>query len=171
MGKADRQAWAHFIDSGLHRTTPSAGASAPWEAPPTSAATSLAQRAVRAAMENRVGRLGNRATVIDGIKFHSKLEADRWRELQLLQKAGEVLYTLRQVPFDVAPGVTYRLDFLIRWANGRREACTSCAQATEPVTYEDTKGHLTDTSRTKIAVVQERYRIHIRILTRADVSR
>ena len=110
-----------------------------------------------------VGRHGNHATTVNGYRFASKLEADRYRELVLLRLAGQVLWFIRQVPFDVAPGVVYRCDFLVMW--------NRTGTAEEPVTIEDTKGHLTDLSRTKIAVVEERYGIRVRILTRADVSR
>lgn len=108
-------------------------------------------------------RMGNRATVVDGITFQSKLESDRYRELELLNRSGEVAYFLRQVPFDVAPKVRYRADFVIVW-NRSGPAC-------EIVTVEDTKGFLTSTARVKIAAVEHRYRIKITILTRANVRR
>jgi hypothetical protein len=110
-----------------------------------------------------VGQHGNRITHVNGYRFASRLEADRYRELLLLHKAGEVRWFIRQVPFDVAPGVVYRCDFLVVWnRTGTAEDCVS---------IEDTKGHLTQTSRTKIAVVQERYGVRVRILTREQVSR
>lgn len=109
------------------------------------------------------GRHGNKITTVDGYRFASRLEADRYRELVLLRHAGQIRWFLRQVPFDVAPGVVYRCDFLVMW--------NRTGTAEDTVTIEDTKGHLTATSRTKIAVVQERYGITVRILTRADVSR
>lgn len=110
-----------------------------------------------------LGRHGNRTTEVNGVKFQSKLESDRYRELLLEVQAGAVCWFLRQVPFDVAPRVVYRADFLVlhnRAGIGR-----------DIVTVEDTKGHLTDQARIKIAVVQQRYGITIRILRRADVSR
>jgi len=109
------------------------------------------------------GRHGERTTIVDGIKFRSKLEADRYRELKLLRAGGQVKWFLRQVPFDVSVGVVYRLDFLVCWNRS--------GIADEVLTYEETKGHLTDASRIKIGVVQERYGITINILRRADVSR
>jgi hypothetical protein len=50
-------------------------------------------------------------TISDGIKFQSKKEARYYDELKLRQKAGEVVFFLRQVPFDLAGGVKYRCDF------------------------------------------------------------
>jgi hypothetical protein len=104
--------------------------------------------------------MGAQATRVDGIRFASRLEADRYCELKLLQAAGDVVYFLRQVPFDLAPGVTYRADFLVVWSHGSRE----------PV-IEDTKGYLTATARVKLRVVESRYPVKIKILTRKEVSR
>jgi hypothetical protein len=112
----------------------------------------------------KTGRVkGARATLVDGIKFPSKLEADRYRELKLLRASGAVLYFLRQVPFVVAPGVGYRCDFLVVWDR--------IGTPHETITVEDCKGHLTGESRIKIAAVQDRYGIKIKLLSRKDVSR
>lgn len=108
-------------------------------------------------------RMGNRATTIDGIRFASKLEADRYRELLLLRQAGEVLYFLRQVPFDVATAVVYRADFVVMW--------NRTGTPRENVTVEDTKGHQTEVARVKLAAVQDRYGIKITVLRRADVRK
>ena len=50
-------------------------------------------------------------TVRDGIKFQSKLEAAYYETLKLKVKAGVVIFFLRQVPFHLPGGVTYRVDF------------------------------------------------------------
>lgn len=57
-------------------------------------------------------------TEVDGIKFASKKEAKWYGHYKLLQKAGDVLFFLRQVPFDLPGGVKYRCDFLVFWSNG-----------------------------------------------------
>jgi hypothetical protein len=122
----------------------------------------VAAEHARAPRKNRLQNVA-RPTILDGIRFASKLEADRYRELKLLQLTGEVAYTLRQVPFLVATGKVYRLDFMIIWnRSGPRE---------EVITYEDTKGRLTEVSALKIAAVQDRYGIKIKLLRRGDVSR
>ncbi len=54
----------------------------------------------------------------DGIKFDSTKEARYYDELQLRVKAGEVLFFLRQVPFELPGGVKYRVDFQEFWADG-----------------------------------------------------
>ena len=48
----------------------------------------------------------------DGIKFDSKKEAQYYDELKIRVKANEVLFFLRQVPFDLPGNVRYRVDFV-----------------------------------------------------------
>ena len=57
-------------------------------------------------------------TELDGIKFASKKEARYYSELKLRQKAGEVVFFLRQVPFHLPGNVKYVVDFVEFWANG-----------------------------------------------------
>ena len=40
---------------------------------------------------------------IDGIKFHSKKEGNRYEELKLLQRAGAITDLQRQVKFEIVP--------------------------------------------------------------------
>jgi len=54
----------------------------------------------------------------DGIKFPSKKERDYYLKLILARKSGELLFFLRQVPFHLAGGIIYRLDFMEFWSNG-----------------------------------------------------
>lgn len=64
-----------------------------------------------------------RKTEVDGIVFDSKLEAHRYRELQLLERAGEISDLQRQVKYELIPSqkldgkvveraVTYVADFV-----------------------------------------------------------
>ena len=48
-------------------------------------------------------KYGARKTVVDGITFASKKEANRYRELKLLEKAGEICCLRLQVPFELIP--------------------------------------------------------------------
>lgn len=69
-------------------------------------------------LESRLKRLENkfnaRKTVVDGITFDSKREAERYRALVLLQSAGEITDLKLQVPFELLPaqyaetGETYK---------------------------------------------------------------
>lgn len=63
-----------------------------------------------------------RKTVVDGIEFDSRREANRYAELKLLQRAGEITDLMRQVTYVLIPRqpkpsggyerpVTYTADF------------------------------------------------------------
>jgi hypothetical protein len=51
--------------------------------------------------ESRRVKYGNRKVVVDGIRFDSQREADRWQVLQLMQFAGEISELERQVRFPL----------------------------------------------------------------------
>lgn len=89
-----------------------------------------------------------RRTNVDGIKFSSKKEANRYNILKLLQKSGDILFFLRQVPFHLPGGVKYVCDFLIFWANGI-------------VTIEDVKGFKTEIYKAKKKMVEALYPVEI----------
>lgn len=87
-------------------------------------------------------------TQLDGIKFASKKEAKRYRELRLLEKTGEVVFFLRQVPFHLSGNVKYICDFMVFWKN-------------EIVTFEDVKGIKTPMYILKKKQVEALYPIRI----------
>jgi hypothetical protein len=58
------------------------------------------------------------STVVDGIRFGSKREANYYRELMLLKKAGEVVGFFMQVPIRLPGGIIYRMDFLVFYEDG-----------------------------------------------------
>lgn len=47
----------------------------------------------------------------DGIKFGSKKEGNYYLQLKLRQKAGDIIFFLRQVPFDLPGNTKYYVDF------------------------------------------------------------
>jgi hypothetical protein len=51
--------------------------------------------------ESRRVKYGNRKVVVDGIRFDSQREADRWQVLKLMQAAGEISELERQVRFSL----------------------------------------------------------------------
>lgn len=51
----------------------------------------------------RKNKYNARKVKVDGIVFASQKEADRWRELQLLERAGKITDLKRQVPFLLIP--------------------------------------------------------------------
>lgn len=99
-----------------------------------------------------------RKTEVDGIVFDSKLEAHRYRELQLLERAGEISDLQRQVKYELIPSqkldgkvveraVTYVADFVYLENN--------------KLVVEDTKG-----VRTKDYIIKRKlmlYVHHIRV--------
>lgn len=87
-------------------------------------------------------------TEYDGIKFASKKEAKRYKELLLLKKAGDILFFLRQVPFHLPGNVKYLCDFVIFWTNGE-------------VIFEDVKGVKTPMYILKKKQIEALYPIEI----------
>lgn len=49
---------------------------------------------------------GKQARTVDGITFSSKAEAERYRALQLLQRAGEIANLTLQPRFEIIPAFT-----------------------------------------------------------------
>ena len=50
-----------------------------------------------------MSKYGNKKVVVDGEEFDSQLEANRWYELKLLQRAKQIEYLRRQVKFELQP--------------------------------------------------------------------
>lgn len=97
---------------------------------------------------NKYGVSRPEERTVDGILFASKAEARRWKELELLRRAGSVRFVLRQVPFHLPGGVRYVVDFAVFWADGR-------------TSFEDVKGHRTEVYRLKRRQVQALYPVTI----------
>ena len=92
-------------------------------------------------------KYGNEKTEVDGIVFDSKKEANRYRELKLLEKAGEISDLKLQVPYELIPNqyigkacverkLVYVADFEYTDKNPKGELGTE-------VVVEDVKGHRT----------------------------
>ncbi|MBQ9009309.1 MAG: DUF1064 domain-containing protein [Clostridia bacterium] len=76
-----------------------------------------------------MAKYGNRKVTVDGIRFDSKKEAARWRELLVLKRAGLISDLERQVKYELIPvqrvdgkcverAVNYIADFVYRDENG-----------------------------------------------------
>ena len=50
-----------------------------------------------------MSKYGNKRVTVDGIRFDSIREANRWQELRLMERAGVVRDLQRQVPFELIP--------------------------------------------------------------------
>ena len=50
-----------------------------------------------------MSKYSNRKVVVDGLKFDSKREAQRWQELKLMERAGLIEGLVRQFPINLLP--------------------------------------------------------------------
>ena len=103
----------------------------------------------------------NQPTVVDGIRFDSKKEANRWAELKLLERAGKITQLYRQVPFVLAPKV--KID-------GEKRARPSLRFTADFVYYcgdeyicEDSKGHADTAFRIRQHLMKSVHNIDVRI--------
>lgn len=105
------------------------------------------------ASKPKQSKYGAVRTVVDGVSFDSKREADRWSELQLLEKAGEITALNRQVRFALmgqsgalktsrGAGHSYVADF------------TYFDKAEGRLTIEDVKGFITPVAKLKLAIME-----------------
>ena len=90
-------------------------------------------------------------TVVGDIKFDSKKEANRWIELQLLERAGEISGLQRQVKIDL---MGQHGPLLTR--TGRKMRFTVDFAYTEKgaVIHEDVKGYATRDYEVRVAVAR-----------------
>lgn len=107
----------------------------------------------------------SKKTEVCGITFDSKAEAERFMELDMLEKVGAIKDLARQVPFVVIQGK--------RWSDGKKHRDTKYiadfvytdAETGETI-VEDVKGFRTDAYRLKAELMKERYNVEIREVRR-----
>lgn len=92
-----------------------------------------------------------RKTEVDGIKFHSKKEAEYYEHLKEKIADGELLFFLRQAPLHLPGNIKYYVDFVEFWANGE-------------VIFTDVKGYETKEFRMKKKMVESFYPIKINVV-------
>ena len=106
----------------------------------------------------RKGKYNNTKVEIDGITFDSKKEANRYCELKLLEKSGEIKNLELQKKYILIPAqridgkliereCSYRADFVYETKDG--------------IVVEDTKGFRTAEYKIKRKLMLERYGIRI----------
>ena len=103
----------------------------------------------RYARNNRANKYGAQKTVVGDIKFDSKKEANRWMELQLLERGGAISDLRRQVKVELIG--QYRPLFT---RTGRKMKMTFDFSYVEDgiVIYEDSKGVWTRDFEVRLAV-------------------
>lgn len=89
----------------------------------------------------------------DGHRFPSKLEHRYFQYLQLLVKAGKLLFFMRQCPFHMPGGVKYLVDFVEFYTDGT-------------IRFVDVKGVDTPLSIAKRKIVEAIYPIEIEIVNK-----
>src|ERR1043165_2930450 len=87
--------------------------------------------------------------------FSSKLEFDYFLHLNLLQKGGEIIFFLRQVPLHLPGGTKYVCDFVTFDKMGE-------------VHFIDVKGVETDTFKIKKREIEAVYPFEIKLVKRGD---
>lgn len=111
-------------------------------------------------------KYNNKKMQVDGYIFDSALEAKRYRQLVLLQRAGEISNLRLQVPFLLQDSfrknnktyrkIEYIADFVYE-ENGQ-------------TIVEDTKGMKTDVFKIKQKLFENKYRdLTIKIVTKNDI--
>lgn len=105
--------------------------------------------------QTKNSKYGAVKTEIDGIVFDSKHEASRYKELHLLERAGEITNLRLQVPFELIPKskygmpIRYIADFVYNDLNGS-------------LIVEDAKGVKTLVYKLKRRIMAEKYGIEIK---------
>ena len=100
------------------------------------------------------GKYHAQPTIVDGIRFASRKEAARYRELRLLEQAGKIQDLRLQVPFVLLPksqygrAVKYIADFV--YIENDRQV------------VEDAKGYRTDVYKLKRRLMAELLGIEIK---------
>lgn len=101
--------------------------------------------------KKKISKYHAKSIEIDGYKFASKKEGQRYLELKLLQKAGKIKFFLRQPMFDLGAGTVHKADFLIFWKDGH-------------FSIEDVKGLHIAESKLKKKLTEDKYPIQIEII-------
>jgi hypothetical protein len=108
-------------------------------------------------------KYGAKPQVVDGVRFDSKRELRRWRELELLEAAGAVSQLERQVPYVLAPAVTMtgekRKKPALRYVADFRYFDVE----TGVFVVEDAKGRDTQVSRIKRHLMKSVHGIDVRL--------
>ena len=107
-----------------------------------------------------MSKYGNRKTILDGITFDSRHEAERYAELKLLERAGEISNLQLQRPFTllgvqkdetgkvIERPLKYIADFVYTDKNGK-------------TVVEDAKGLRTDVYKIKRKLMLSIYGIRV----------
>jgi hypothetical protein len=106
--------------------------------------------------EQKKAKYGNQKTDVNGITLASKKEAKRYKELNLLLKAGKIGMLARQVEYELNVGGSHSLKYLADFVYIDRE--------TGETIVEDVKGTRTPTYKKKRRLMKKLFNIEIKEL-------
>ena len=104
---------------------------------------------------NKMSKFRSVITEVDGLKFHSKLEASYYQKLKILKKINLVDFWLQQVPFILPGGIKYLCDFLVFYTDRTHK-------------FVDVKGFQTVLFKMKKKQVESIYNVKIEIVKKGD---
>ena len=102
-------------------------------------------------------KYGAEPTVVDGIRFPSKLQAGHYQQLKLLKSAGVIRSFLREVCFHLPGGARHLVDWMI------------LRDGQEPL-FCESKGRDLPMGRMKRKQVEELYGVSIVMWTKEQIS-
>jgi hypothetical protein len=108
----------------------------------------------------RYRKYGNTKTEVDGIKFDSKKEANRWSELKLLAMAGKIRNLKRQVPIRCEVNGVLVCKYIADFTYD--EECNAGFMAYWGFVVEDAKGFKTEVYKLKKKLVEACHGFEIR---------
>ena len=112
-------------------------------------------------MGNDVTKYRNTRTEFAGLTFHSKAEAKRYGELQILERIGQIRGLQRQVAYELAPPVKYA--GASRTKPALRLVVDFSYWEGEQQILEDTKGVQTDVFKVKRHLLKAVHGLEVRL--------
>lgn len=106
--------------------------------------------------KKKKSKYNNQIVVVEGIKFDSKKEAQRYLDLRLLEKSGEITNLALQIPYTLIDKskygrkIVYLADFVYYSPKDRKTI------------VEDVKGYKTQIYKMKKRLLAEKYGIVIK---------
>ena len=109
-----------------------------------------------------MNKYGAKKIIVDGESFDSRMEARRWRELMLLQRAGEISELERQVKYTLIPAQKNEAGSVIERAAVYIADFVYVDKRTGETVVEDVKGARTKEYIIKRKLMLYRYGIRVR---------
>jgi hypothetical protein len=117
------------------------------------------------ARNQKTNKYGAKAIVEGGLRFDSKLEAQRYRYWMNLWHCKAIAWFTRQVPFYLPGGLIWRADFVVV----NLHDTIAKERFGDVVIVEDCKGVLTRVAINKIKQVEAIYGFKVQIIKKGDM--